>query len=63
MRARVSAVERAERLVEQHQLRLANQSPGECHALRLAAGQRHRPRSGMGCQANLAEGGNTAVTQ
>jgi hypothetical protein len=56
-------VERAERLVEQHQLRLADQCPGECHALCLTAGQGHRPRPGMGCQAHLAECGQALPAQ
>ncbi len=56
-------VKRAERLVKQHQLRLADQCPGERRALCLAAGQRHRPCPGMGCQAYLAEGRQASLTQ
>ena len=48
-------VEGAERLVEQHQLRLPDQRPGERDPLTLAAGQRHRPRARVVAQPDLAQ--------
>ena len=50
-------VEGAERLVEQQQLRLAHEGPGQGDALGLAARQRARPRPGLVGQPDLLEGG------
>ncbi len=46
-------VERAERLVEQQQLRLAHERPGQCDALRLAARQGDGPGVGVARRARL----------
>ena len=50
-------VERAERLVEQQQPRLADERAGERDALGLAARQRARPRVGAARDADLVERG------
>ena len=48
-------VERAERLVEQQQIRLSHQRPGQRHALRLAAGKRFRPDTGVLVEPDLRQ--------
>ena len=48
-------VERAERLVERQDLRLADQRAGQRHALLLAAGQHRRPLAGAIGEADLAQ--------
>ena len=48
-------VERRGRLVEQHQLRLHRQRPGDRHALLLAAGQRHRVGVELVAEADAVE--------